>query len=775
MRFQRHRQGFRSLVCATLAIGFWQCGTQGPSSDEYLQLKLNDSLSLFDSVQIVLLNPSDSSKVLQEIWSAPLPNPSNMDTVKLLFPSSQAYLVRIRAWNEEGLLGWESFIIPDGDSSKTLRTVLPQLRPYLVELASISPSVGQLEPSFQAARTSYQISLGFLSDSLTLLAEAADPRASVKMRAGTSDLGSDSICIQPQAGNTEILITVTNKGDRNQTYHLLIVKPAVPTPHLLTLEPAAGSLTPPFSSERLNYELSVPYSASRISFSAFSADSFATVVVNGDTLRSGHSPNSIPAPVGESQIGIHLMAGSKTMDYAIHVIRADIDTADTTQHPPENHEPPRLLALEFAEGSLVPPFNDLTTQYEMHVDDTIAFAHMSSADCDSGVTMMFGGETLPCGDLPQPILLIQGRNTLDIVLVRDSTQAETTYTVTIFRKPKFTLESFAYSARIRVNTTANGANVLSRVTGFPMLLRLRSGTFPFAEARGDGADIRIARADGTLLPYEIERWDSANAQADIWLRADTISGNAVKDVGYLCWGNPDAASEAAPNKVFAPVDGFAAVWHMDSTFGDATGSGNIGASRGGAAAVSGSLVGYGLSTNGNNQGVAFGNKASLIALTSNIQVEGWVKTTQNSVLASIFRHDRHFSPLEILGNKSAQASLYIQARDTTRILDSLKTVPLEWTGKYDDSTWHQIVAQYESTTGLVVYWDGRVAATLTKVRGNLNTSSLPYMVGISESGSQSYQGLTDEVRVQSQVRSADWVKLNYEILRPDSKTVSIIH
>jgi hypothetical protein len=47
----------------------------------------------------------------------------------------------------------------------------------------------------------------------------------------------------------------------------------------------------------------------------------------------------------------------------------------------------------------------------------------------------------------------------------------------------------------------------------------------FSQAQFGGSDIRFTKADNTFLPYEIERWDSAHSQAEIWVKVDTVFGN----------------------------------------------------------------------------------------------------------------------------------------------------------------------------------------------------------------------------------------------------------
>ena len=130
------------------------------------------------------------------------------------------------------------------------------------------------------------------------------------------------------------------------------------------------------------------------------------------------------------------------------------------------------------------------------------------------------------------------------------------------------------SRKLYFNTTSTGAQVAGTVTGFPVLVRLTKSNFSFNEAQPFGQDIRFAKVNGLPLPYEIERWDSANAQAEIWVRLDTVFGNDQSRYMTMFWGNPNAASGSNGAAVFDTSSGFQGVWHLgeagNTTAPDAT-------------------------------------------------------------------------------------------------------------------------------------------------------------------------------------------------------------
>ena len=74
------------------------------------------------------------------------------------------------------------------------------------------------------------------------------------------------------------------------------------------------------------------------------------------------------------------------------------------------------------------------------------------------------------------------------------------------------LAGWRHEGTVWLLTTPEGADLPApaRVENFPVLLRLDKSFFNFAEARADGADLRVASSDGTTLPHQIEQWDAVN-------------------------------------------------------------------------------------------------------------------------------------------------------------------------------------------------------------------------------------------------------------------------
>ena len=110
-------------------------------------------------------------------------------------------------------------------------------------------------------------------------------------------------------------------------------------------------------------------------------------------------------------------------------------------------------------------------------------------------------------------------------------------------------DTWAY--RRLVTITNPGATVL---TDYQVKIAL-DNTFEFANANGDGSDIRITLDDGiTELSLWIETWNPAGQQATIWVKAPSIpiAGMNV----YLYYGNNAATSTSNGTNTFEFFDDF---------------------------------------------------------------------------------------------------------------------------------------------------------------------------------------------------------------------------
>jgi hypothetical protein len=193
----------------------------------------------------------------------------------------------------------------------------------------------------------------------------------------------------------------------------------------------------------------------------------------------------------------------------------------------------------------------------LYIPGTAVYSELD--DADSTITL----DSVPASIIPAILYAVMNKPSATRIL-RDSVPVVPEKT-TIVPFPDWTI-----AKKIVLNTAASGANVPGDVTGFPVLLRLNLNNFNFALVKQNGQDLRFTRADGTPLPFEIERWDALSSTAEVWVRIDTVHGNDSTQYFMMYAGNKSASvvsAQAGGAAVFESSDGFQAVWHLGENAG----------------------------------------------------------------------------------------------------------------------------------------------------------------------------------------------------------------
>jgi len=108
---------------------------------------------------------------------------------------------------------------------------------------------------------------------------------------------------------------------------------------------------------------------------------------------------------------------------------------------------------------------------------------------------------------------------------------------------------FDYRRQITV-TEQSGSDL----TDYQILIELDSTNFDFSHANEDGSDIRFY--DGSnLYPYWIEKWDSVNQEAKIWIKVPSIPASSSTSF-YMYYGNPNVMSASSGEDTFEFFDDF---------------------------------------------------------------------------------------------------------------------------------------------------------------------------------------------------------------------------
>ncbi len=155
-------------------------------------------------------------------------------------------------------------------------------------------------------------------------------------------------------------------------------------------------------------------------------------------------------------------------------------------------------------------------------------------------------------------------------------------------------KDWPFRKQISIDLTTTGVNVAGPVGRTPVLVRLHTGNFSFADVAENGADLRfIAADDKTPLTYHIESFDALLGVANIWVDVPKLTGGEKQAI-WIYYGNKNAP--AAVNSAGTFDADYTLVFHYDEAVGtpvlDKTNYKNN-ASNAAAGANEGAIIGRG--------------------------------------------------------------------------------------------------------------------------------------------------------------------------------------
>lgn len=306
-----------------------------------------------------------------------------------------------------------------------------------------------------------------------------------------------------------------------------------------------------------------------------------------------------------------------------------------------------------------------------------------------------------------------------------------------------------HSGSVWLLTTPDGANLPASavVESFPVLVRLDKDFFDFRQAKPNGEDLRFSSSTGERLAFQVEDWNAMQGVASVWVRVPKIRGNARQEI-KLHWGNSTAVSESDANSVFNESNGYQSVWHMSDPVRDDAGA--LTTTDTGTTTTKG-MIGRArhLSV---GKGIFGGDK-----------IPNYPKGAGSHSTEVWFRAEKPNATLIGWGNEQPQGKVVMQFRSPPHVqmdcyfsggnVNGSTKIPLgEWT--------HVIHTYQEGEAKL--YVNGMLDATNIKQGSPLNIRSPARLFLGGWYGNYDFAGDLDEVRVSNVVRSADWIKLQFE-------------
>jgi Concanavalin A-like lectin/glucanases superfamily/Domain of unknown function (DUF2341) len=356
---------------------------------------------------------------------------------------------------------------------------------------------------------------------------------------------------------------------------------------------------------------------------------------------------------------------------------------------------------------------------------------------------------------------------------------------------KFNL--WAHRAEVKINTAQAGIALEKDIENFPILVRLNSENFVFSHANIDGSDLRITKADGiTPLNFEIERWNSALAVAEIWVSVDTLYSSWPSQTLLLHYGNPDVLSLSNGKKVFDPEKGFRGAWHLgenstSSTVKDAAGriNGILKAKDVGIFTSSVSkpnIIGTGFEFKNQKNGywIDLGADQNFVNSQGELTLSMWLSVNVDTAHSPNVFAVSVAGPITedpksrlVLHFEKGLLSFLARAEDTATNMLGFNIdpgVPIE--------QWFHIAGVMDINSHTAeLYVNGKLLKKIDVdfVKYTMDIGNSTHgAIGANDIGNGNYfSGLLDEVRLDGKARSADWVRLCYENQRMGQVLVTV--
>ena len=292
--------------------------------------------------------------------------------------------------------------------------------------------------------------------------------------------------------------------------------------------------------------------------------------------------------------------------------------------------------------------------------------------------------------------------------------------------------------------TINAQGISAAVVQVPVVVRLHSGNFSFSDAKLDGSDLRfIAADDKTELKYHIEKFDSVNELAVIWVQLPKVDPKEKDAHIWLYYGNEKAVASADAKTTWDA--GTVAAFHFaeksplqDSSASGLNAVGEVGVQKA-------ALLGEAAVFNGKPLSIA-ANPALKLTAGGGYTWSAWIKP------ASL----------------PQQATLYAQGNVLTFKLDGQKLTLISGKsrvsgGEIKPAVWQHVAVAIAAGKATLYVNGAPVAAgdiTLADAQAEIKTG-------------QNYTGELDELELANVGRSADWIKLAASGQGADSQLLTI--
>ena len=298
-----------------------------------------------------------------------------------------------------------------------------------------------------------------------------------------------------------------------------------------------------------------------------------------------------------------------------------------------------------------------------------------------------------------------------------------------------------YRKKIVLDTTAQGADIKEALADFPVLVRLHSGNFTFANAKSDGSDIRlVASDDKTPLKYHIERYDPAEEMVLIWVKVPRLPASG-QDFIWMYYGNGGAADGQDTGGTYDTPQ--LAVYHLGEKDGipqDATSYKNHGKEFTGTLGTP-SAIGRGITLKGDDRLVIA--RSPSFSFGKGFTFSAWVRMSRSQTDGRLFSWEDGKQSM-VIAVEGTKLSCAISGRAASMPVD----LPL--------SRWVHVAVTGDPGKSLSVYIDGRERST--QKLGAIPEPTADIALGASLQEKHGFAGDVDEIGISGLARIPAWIR-----------------
>ena len=317
--------------------------------------------------------------------------------------------------------------------------------------------------------------------------------------------------------------------------------------------------------------------------------------------------------------------------------------------------------------------------------------------------------------------------------------------------------------------TVSGYTGTSTLSDFPVLVRLSEGSpvgFSYADCAAGGADLRFTDVVGTLLPHEIETWNT-EGESLVWVKVPTLVGTATTITAYF-GANPAQLPAVDIHDTWTK---YVTVIHGGTTIADSSVKKLTLTANDVTGTADGGFIGGGMNkASKNSKGVNVPSPYKNDLLTNNRQysISFWAKSPTKS------DEGTHVTVCGVSGWGGAGFLGLFEKGQGWSVAVSQHHHYYDGKGKLPANTWTFTAFSYDTELGYYTSYSNGELIKAWRDSDKYTDAGVDYWTfgGYADAAnSDNFCGDLDECRIYNGIASEDWFKAEYDSMHNSSFVV----